>query len=292
MTLATGSTGGTYFPLGGGIANVWSQEIDGLRVSVHPTGASVENLRLLQAGEVDLIMAVNGVAVSAMNGVEPFAGETHDFRLVGNIYREVTQIVARADAGVSTIADMAGKRVQIGPPGSGTEVAARQILAAHGLDPDADLQIFQDTFGAAADQLRDGTVDAAFGILALPAASILEVANATDIVLVDIVGDVLQQMLAADPSLTAVEVPVGTYPGQTQVANWVTNWATLYALPGLNDDQVYELARVMYEAATPDTVGHAVAAEMQLATALDGHGDIPLHPGAARYYQEQGIPLP
>lgn len=292
MTLATGSTGGTYFPLGGGMANVWTKEIEGLRVSVHPSGASVENLRLLQSGEVELIMAVNGVAVSALNGEGPFEGEDHDFRLVGNIYREVTQIVARADAGVETIADLAGKRVQIGPPGSGTEVAARNILLAHGIDPDSDIEVFQDTFGAAADQLRDGTVDAAFGILALPAASILDVATGTDIVLVDIVGDVLDEMLAADPSLTAVEVPAGTYPGQDDVAHWVTNWATLYAQPGLDDDQVYEMVRLMYEGMDPDTVGHAVAAELQLASAIDGHGGIPLHPGAARYYEEQGISLP
>jgi uncharacterized protein len=293
MRLATGSVGGTYFPLGGGMANVWTREIEGLRVSVQASGASVENLRLLQGGEVELIMAVNGVAVDALNNEGVFADDPEfDFVAVGNVYREVTQIVARADAGVGTIADLAGKRVQIGPVGSGTEVAARNILEAHGIDPDSDITAFQDGFGDAADQLRDGTVDAAFGILALPAGSIIDVATATDLVLVDIVGDVLQEMLASDPSLTPVEVPAGTYPNQDRVAHWVTNWATLYASPGLDEDQVYQLLEVMYGQMNPDTVGHAVAAEIQLASAIDGLGGIPLHPGAERYYEDQGISLP
>jgi hypothetical protein len=292
MRLATGSTGGTYFPLGGGIANVWTSEIDGLTVSVQASGASVENLRLLQAGEVEMIMAVNGVAIGALAGEGDFAGEEHDFMAVGNIYAEVTQIVARADADVTSISDLAGKRVQIGPAGSGTEVSARQILAAHGIDAESDIEAFQDTFGDAADQLRDGTVDAAFGILALPAASILDVATATDLVMVSLEGDVLSQMLADDASLSELTVAPGTYPGQTEPATWVTNWATLYVAPGLDEDQVYELTRVLYEQMNPDTVGHAVAAEIQLDTAIDGLGSVPLHPGAARYYEEQGVETP
>jgi hypothetical protein len=292
MRLATGSTGGTYFPLGGGMAQVWTNEIEGLRVSTQATGASVENLRLLQAGEVELIMAVNGVAVDAYNGVNTFEGEEHDFVALGNVYGEVMQVIARADAGVETIEDLAGKRIQLGPPGSGTEVAARNILESHGINPDSDITAFNDTFADAAEQLRDGSVDAAFAILALPAASIIDVATATDIVLVDIVGDTLDQMLADDPSLTAIEVPAGTYPGQDEVAQWVTNWATLYAQPGLDADQVYQLVRVLYEQMNPETVGNAVAAEIKLETAIDGLGGIPLHPGAASYYEEQGVDLP
>jgi uncharacterized protein len=293
MRLGTGSTGGTYFPLGGGMAAVWTGEIDGLRVSTQATGASVENLRLLQAGEIELGLAVNGVAVDALNNAGTFADDPEfDFTAIGNVYGEVMQVIARADAGVETIEDLAGLRVQIGPPGSGTEVMARMILESHGIDPDSDITPFNDTFGDAADQMRDGTVDAAFAILALPAASIIEVATATDIVLVDIAGPVLDDMLAADPSLSVLEVAAGTYPNQDAPAQWVTNWATLYAQPWLDEDQVYDLVRVMYESMNPDSVGHAVAAEINLPTAVDGLGGIPLHPGAARYYEEQGIAIP
>lgn len=298
LTLATGSTGGTYYPLGSGMAQVWSRSaddggVDDLQVTAQSSGASVENLRLLQSGEVELIMSVNGVAVDAYNNTGEFADDPeYDFVAIGNIYREVTQVVARADADVSTIGDLAGKRVQIGPVGSGTELAARNLLQAHGIDPDNDITAFQDSFGDAADQLRDGVVDVAFGILSLPAASIIEVSNAIDVVLIDIDGGVLDGLLANDPSLTPVEVPAGTYPGQDAPAQWVTNWATLYTTPDLDEDLVYEMTKVMYEQMNPDSVGHAVAAELQLDTAIDGLGGIPLHPGAARYYEEQGLQLP
>lgn len=290
MVMATGSTGGTYFPLGGGMAEIWTNNIDGLRVTTQSSGASVENIVLLSNGEVQLMMAVNGVAADAIEGVEPFEGEEHDFVALGNVYPEVMQVVARADAGIETIADLAGKRVALGPPGSGTELAARQILTAYGVDPDSDIEAFSDTFGDAAGRLRDGSVDAAFAILALPAGSIIEVATSTDIVIVDITGPELEQMLTDDPSLTALEVPAGTYPGQDEVAHTVTNWATLYGQRSLDEQQVYDLVRVLYE--HTDEIGQEVATQISTDTALDGLGPVELHPGAARYYDEQGMDVP
>lgn len=290
MVFATGSTGGTYFPLGGGMAEIWSNNIDGLRVTTQASGASVDNIVLLSTGEVELMMAVNGVAVDAIEGSGAFDGEEHDFVALGNVYPEVLQIVARADAGIDSIEDLAGKRVAIGPPGSGTELAARQILDYYGMDADQDIESFSDTFGDAADRLRDGTVDAAFAILALPAGSIIEVATSVDLVIVDITGPDLDRLIADDPSYTPLEVPADTYPGQEEVAYTVTNWATLYAQRGLDEQQVYDIVRVLYE--HTDDIGTDVARQISIDTALDGLGPIELHPGAARYYEEQGVELP
>lgn len=290
MTLATGSTGGTYFPLGGGMAEIWTNNIEGLRVTTQATGASVDNVVLVSSGEVDLMMAVNGVAADAIEGTGAFEGEQHDFVALGNVYPEVLQIVARADAGIETIEDLAGKRVALGPPGSGTELAAKQILDNYGIDADNDIQPFSDTFGDAAVRLRDGSVDAAFAILALPAGSIIEVATATDLNIVNIIGPDLDRLLADDPSLTALEIPAGTYPGQDEVAHTVTNWATLYAQRSLNEDQAYDLVRVLYE--NTDEIGHDVGRQISIDTALDGLGPVDLHPGAVRYYEEQGVPIP
>lgn len=290
MVMATGSTGGTYFPLGGGMAEIWSNNVDGLRVTTQSSGASVENVVLLSNGEVQLMMAVNGVAADAVDSAGAFEGEEHDFVALGNVYPEVMQVVARADAGIETIADLAGKRVALGPPGSGTEVAAQQILQAYGINPDSDIEAFSDTFGDAAGRLRDGSVDAAFAILALPAGSIIEVATSTDIVIVDITGPELDQMLSDDPSLTALEVPAGTYPGQDEVAHTVTNWATLYGQRDLDEQQVYDIVRVLYE--NTGEIGHDVANQISIDTALDGLGPVELHPGAARYYEEQGMDVP
>lgn len=288
LTLGTGSTGGTYFPLGGAIAGVWSGEVDGVSVSTQATGASVENVRLISAGELDLAMAMNGVAADAFASAGEFEGEEHTWNALGNVYGEVMQVVARADAGIETIADMEGQSIAIGPPGSGTEVLARELLEYHDIDPDNDIDAFQDTFGDAADNLRDGQVDAAFAVLALPAASIEEVATATDINLVSIEGDPLDAALEADPTLSALEVEPGTYPGQDDPATFVTNWATMYVDETLDEDTVYELTRVLYEHNEEIAEAHAVGSQIQLDTAVGGLGGIPLHPGAEAYYEEQG----
>ncbi|MGH3648157.1 MAG: TAXI family TRAP transporter solute-binding subunit, partial [Micromonosporaceae bacterium] len=247
MTMATGSTGGTYFPLGGGIAQLWTNEIKGLRVTTQATGASVENVRLLNGGEVELIMSTNGVGMMALAGDGEFKGEKHDFVALGNIYPEVLQIVATESSGIKTVEDMKGKRIALGPPGSGTEVTAKQVLSHYGLDPAKDVRPFSDTFADAASKLQDGVIDAAFTVLSMPAAAILDVATSSKIHIVDITGPNLDKLLKEDPSFSTLEIPANTYPGQTKPVQTVTNWATLYALPGLDEEQVYQLVKTLYE---------------------------------------------
>jgi uncharacterized protein len=286
LTLATGSTGGTYFPLGGAMAGVWNDNLD-VRVSTQSSGASVDNLQLLQAGEVELIMAVNGVAAEAMEGEGEF-DEPHDFAFLGNIYGEVMQVVAHGDSGIESIEDMEGATVAIGPPGSGTEVIARQMLEAAGLDPDGDIDARQESFGDAADGLRDGQIDAVFAILALPAGSIEDVATGTDLTFVSIDDDLVQTLLDADETLSELTVEADTYPGQDEEVTWVTNWATLYAPSDLHEDLVYDLVSVLYDQNESIAEAHEVGSQIQIDTALDGRAGIPIHPGAQRYFDEVG----
>jgi hypothetical protein len=292
LTFGTGSTGGTYFPLGGAMAGVWNDNDDatGVRISTQSSGASVENLQLLGNGEVDLMMAVNGTAETALAGELDADGETvdpGDIQFLGNVYGEVTQIVATASSGIESIEDMAGMTIQLGPAGSGTELSARAILEAAGIDPDSDIEARQDSFGDAISSLRDGQADAAFGILALPHGGTLEAANAVDLNFISVEGDLLQGLLDADSTLSALEVEAGLYPGLDEPITWVTNWATLYTTSDLDEDTAYELVRVLYEQNTEIANAHATGSQIQLATALDGRIDIPIHPGAQRYYDEQ-----
>ena len=173
----------------------------------------------------------------------------------------------------------------LGPPGSGTEVIARFILETQGIDPDNDIEAFNDTFGEASDGLRDGRLDAAFGILALPAGSIEEVANSVDITIVSIEGDLMDTLLDADPTLSALDIPAGTYTGQDTDAVTVTNWATLYAPADLDEDLVYDLTRVLYTENEAIANAVAVGEQIQLDTALDGNS-IDVHPGAQRFFDE------
>ncbi|OLT27490.1 immunogenic protein [Nocardiopsis sp. CNR-923] len=301
LQLATGSTGGTYYPLGGEIAQLWSNNIENVQVDTFATGASVQNLRALEgetedadAGEIDqseLIMAVNGVAMQAQSSTGPFEEEPlaspDGIRALGNIYPEVMQIVVRADSDIESVADLEGMNVEIGPPGSGTEVAARQILEAYGLDPDADINAYDSTFGDAATALGDGQVDAAFGILSVPAAGIVEVSASNDVRLLPLEGEEAETLMAEDPSYSPLTIEGGTYNGQDEDVVTLTQWATLYTTSALDEQLAYDLVRVMYEDA--GDIGHDVGGQVLLETALDGLGSMELHPGAQRFYEEQGL---
>ncbi|MBV2363098.1 TAXI family TRAP transporter solute-binding subunit [Streptomonospora nanhaiensis] len=290
LSMATGSTGGTYYPLGGEIAEIWSQNIEGVNVSTQASGASVENMRLLDQGENELVMAINGVAASAVEGGAEFADDPlsnpDNVRFLGNVYPEVLQIVTTADSGIETIEDLEGKRVDIGPPGSGTAVAAEQILDAYGMSLD-DIEAFDSTFEEAATKLGDGQTDAAFAILALPAGSIEQVATQTDIRLVDITGDGLDQLMEDNPSYSAMTIEADTYNGQTEAAETVTNWAALYTTADLDEETAYNLVKELYEGA--GDIGHDVGNQIQLDTAVESQGPVQLHPGAERYYEEEGV---
>ncbi|MCW4353824.1 TAXI family TRAP transporter solute-binding subunit [Hoyosella sp. YIM 151337] len=295
LTLATGSTGGTYYPLGGEIASVWSSEIEGISVTATVGGASVENLRALDQGEVDLIMSVNATAADAVDGTGDFADQPlanpQNIRVLGNIYPEIVQIVTTAQSGIESIEDLRGKRVEMGPPGSATYVMAEQILRAYGIDPQTDLAATLDSgFGDAATNLGDGVVDAAFGILAAPTGSIEQLATSHDVVLLDISGPELEAILAENELLSAHEIPAGTYSGVDEPNATITSWATLYTTADLDEETAYELVRVMYEHG--DRVQHSAAEDMVLENAVDGLGPIEMHPGAVRYYEEQGVTIP
>lgn len=289
LTLATGSTGGTYYPLGGEIAQIWSNNIDDVSVSTQATGASVENMRLLDGDEADIVMAINGVAGDAVNSENDFADDPiengDDVFMLGNVYPEVLQIVATEESGIETVEDLEGKRVDVGPPGSGTALAAEAVLEAYGISMD-DIEPFNSTFEDAATKLGDGQTDAAFAVLAVPAGSIEQVATTNDIRLVQFGGDGLEQLQEDNPSYSTLDIPADTYNGQDEEVTTVTNWATLYVRGSMSDDLAYNLTKEMYERA--GEIGHDVGEQVQLDTALEGQGAVDLHPGAERFYEEEG----
>ncbi|MQA04922.1 MAG: TAXI family TRAP transporter solute-binding subunit [Streptosporangiales bacterium] len=282
LTMATGSTGGTYFPLGGEIAQKWTSEIKGVNVSTQASGASVENLKLLDQGEVDLIMAINGLSSQASEGKgAEFEGKpVEDIVSLGNVYHEVYQMVASKKSGIKTFADLKGKRVDIGPPGSGTALAFVQIMEAYGMDPEKDVKQFQSDFDDAATKLKDGQVDAAFAALAMPAGSISEISTSTPVEVVSVSDDVLTKLQEDDPTYNQIDVPAGTY-GDSTKSTTVTNWATLYGTSELDDDTACKLTQTMYEQA--GEMEHEVSKELKVDTADEARGNIKMHPGSKKY---------
>lgn len=290
LLMATGGTGGTYYPLGGTMANVWNSNIEGLNVTVSSTGASIENMRLLASGEAKLAMAMNGPAQAAWNGEGDFNGQAmKDFRAVGVIYPEVMQIITPADSGIKTVADLKGKRVSIGPPGSGTASAAIKILEAYGIDPNNDIKQLPATFSDAARQIKDGQIDAAFAVLAVPAANVVDITTSTPVTIVDIEGEGLQKILDSAPAFTPYEIPGGTYEGQDEVAHTVSQWAVLYVQKDLPNDLVYNMTKVMYEKTDEIAAGHARGKQITIDNAIKGIKPVEFHPGAIKYYKEKGM---
>ena len=288
LLLATGGTGGTYYPLGGAMAEAWTKHIDGLNVSIQSTGASVENIRLIDSGETELAMAMNGPAMDAYAGKGSFDKKI-DFAAVGVIYPEVMQVVAPINTGIKTIDDLKGKRVSIGPAGSGTAAVAVKMLEAYGIDPDKDIDKFQDNFADAATKLKDGLLDAAFAVLAVPAGSIIDVTTSTPVTIVNVQGEGLNKLLTADPTLSAFEIPANTYKGQDGVGYTVSQWAVLYVKKDLPDDIVYQMTKVMYENTAEIAAAHDAGNQITIDNAMKGIPPVPFHPGAEKYYKEVGL---
>lgn len=288
LLMGTGSQGGTYFPLGAEMANVWNNNIERVNVTSTESGASVENLAKISRGEFDLGMTVNLPAVDAFNGTGEFSGKkVENFAFIGHIYPEVMQVITREATGVKSIADLAGKKVAIGPPGSGTQAAAILILKAYGLE-EGDYQAYQEGFGDAKSKLQDGTIDASFGLLGLPNAGINELqASTKDVKFLEITGDALAY-IEENSGYSGLTISAGTYEWLEQDANTMSAFAVLVAnTDTVDDDLAYQLAKVLIEKSNENTHPQSDFATKE--NALNGSKGLPIHPGAEKYYKEIGL---
>ncbi|MBU9721846.1 MULTISPECIES: TAXI family TRAP transporter solute-binding subunit [Bacillaceae] len=290
LQMGTGSTGGTYYPLGGEMATVINNNIEGYEdfdLSAVSSGASVENLSEIAQGNFALGMTVHLPAVDALTGDGDFEGvEIENFGFMGHIYPEVMQIVTPANSGVETIADLAGKNVAIGPPGSGTQAAAKLILEAYGLE-DGDYNAFEEGFGDAAGRIQDGNLDASFGLLGLPAGSIDELALQRDVRLIPITAEGLQY-IEANSGYGALTIPADSYDFLEEDVQAITAYAVLVGSTDLIDEDLgYAITKALFE--NSDQISHSQGANLTKENALLGSEGLPIHPGAARYFEEAGI---
>ena len=287
LVMGTGSTGGTYFALGGAMANAINDKLADKKITItaQSTGASVENMNLINAGEMDLGIAMNNVAANAFDGVGAFSSPVTNVSSIGVVYNEVYQIVANAATGAK------GKKVAIGPAGSGTLGLSQKIFTAAGLDPNKDIQPQSDSFGDAATKMQDGHIDAACNVLAVPASSIIEMTTSMKLAYVNISDDILETLQATEPYFVRKVIPAGTYDGQTEDINTITCKAALYCRADLDEETVYQITKAFYESGDVIAAAHATGKEVQLEGCLEGI-TTPIHPGAARYYKEMGITVP
>jgi uncharacterized protein len=284
LTMLTGGTGGTYYPLGGEISGIISDQTD-LEVTPSSSNASADNIAALAEGEADLAFTQTDVMSNAAEGVNGFEGKQVDNVLaIGSLYPETIQIVTSADSGITSVEDLAGKAVSVGAPGSGTYVNAEQILAAHGLSMD-DIDAQNLDFDESTGGIQDGNIDAAFITAGTPTGSVEGLAATNDITIVPIAQDVIDSLVAEFPYYAADTIPAGTYGLESEVTT-VAVLAMLVVTDSLSEDEVYEITKAIYD--NTDKITHAKGALITKDSALDGVG-IDLHPGAEKYFKEEGL---
>lgn len=292
VTIASGWVVGVYYPLAGAMSSIaYNAKGLNIRATVEASGASVANAQLIGAGDADFALLQNDIAFYAFNGATLPAFKGKPVKNMGGIftiYPELVHIVATQASGVKSMRDLKGKRVVLGPQGSGTEQNALQTLEVYGIK-ESDLgKTERIDAGAAADQLKDGRVDAAFFTTGLGSAVILDTFLSGKVVMVPIdavPGDVLQKQY---PFYTLEKIPANTYKGQEREVLTPAVMAMLVARRNLSEDLVYKFTKAIFDNLPQFHSAHAAAKSLTLQTALNGM-PVPLHPGAEKFYREKGI---
>lgn len=282
LNIATGGTAGTYYPLGGALAELLNQNIKGMNASAQSTGASVANVNMLKDGSVDIAFIQNDIAYYAANGKEMFKdNKVESIRGIAALYPETVQFVTTADKGIKSIADLKGKKVAVGASGSGAEANARQILGAYGLTYD-DIDVQYLSFGEAADALKDGNVDVGVVVAGFPTAAIQDLAANKSAALVNIDAEHADKLMKQYPYFTKITVPKGTYPGQEEDVSTVAVKCVVVTTDKLSDDLGEQIVKAIYEHLDRMKAAHAVGKYITKDTALEGMS-IKMNAGAEKY---------
>jgi TRAP transporter TAXI family solute receptor len=292
VTIASGWVVGVYYPLAGAMSRIAYKAKDlNIRATVESSGASVANAQLIGTGDADFALLQNDIAYYAFNGATLAAFKDKPVKNMGGIftiYPELVHVVAGQGAGVASVRDLKGKRVVLGPQGSGTEQNALQILEIHGLK-ESDLgRADRIDAAAAADQLKDGRVDAAFFTTGLGSAVIVDTFISGKAVLVPVAAGEGETLRKKYPFYTMEKVPANTYKGQEREIVTPAVMAMMVARRDLPDDLVYKFTKAIFDDLAQFHASHAAAKGLTLQSALGGM-PIPLHPGAEKFYKEKGV---
>ncbi|MDY4525517.1 MAG: TAXI family TRAP transporter solute-binding subunit [Treponema sp.] len=286
--LATGGTGGTYYPFGGAIANIWNTKVENMNVTAQATGASAENLRLINKGEAEYAIVQNDVMDYAYNGTDLFAGEKlANIMTIGTLYPEVVQIAVSKDSGIKSVADFKGKRISVGDAGSGVEFNAKQIMEGYGLTFD-DIKKSNLSFKESAEGIQNGTLDGCFVTAGVPNAALQELAFTAGLTLVPVDGEAAKKICEKYGYYTQTTIPGGTYKGTDDDTPALAIKATLAVNSKLDEQTVYEMTKALFENLNELATAHAKGKEVSAKAAVTGVS-VPFHPGAKKYFKEIGL---
>ncbi|MBQ8934535.1 MAG: TAXI family TRAP transporter solute-binding subunit [Lachnospiraceae bacterium] len=287
MTMGTGGTAGTYYAFGG-VLGQYIKNKSGIDVTVVSTDGSKANIQGIDAGDYQLGTVQSDVMAYAWSGTKSFEsdGAVNSFRVVAGLYAETVQLITM-DPEIKSAADLKGKAVSIGAPGSGVYFNAMDVLAAAGLT-ESDINPQYLSFADSTEGLKDGKIDAAFIVAGAPTPAITELMTTNDAYLVPIDGEIAGKMMASCPYYTELAIPAGTYPKQDADVTTVTVKATLIVNADASEDDVYALTAAIFDNVSDITAEHAKGAELSIENATAGM-TAPFHAGAAKYFQEKGV---
>jgi TRAP transporter TAXI family solute receptor len=307
FAIATGGTGGTYYPLGGVLAQALNSKVADVIVTAQSGNASTANLNLIRSHSIESAFVQNNTAYQAYNGTDQFEGNpVKNVRAIASLYPEVIQIVTRKEAGIKTVADLKGKSVIPGDRGSGTAVDAENILKEAGMTFDDFGSLDWLGFSGIAQRMQDNQADAGFITAGIPTSSVMELVSSTPVVILGLDDALIKKITDAYPFYAKVTIPANTYTDQTEPVNTVAVMAQWVCDADVDEELIYTLTKALWEPGfhvlrtkdgQPEAApagsdmmaeAHAKGKDVQLDSALAGIA-IPLHPGAERYYREKGL---
>ncbi|MCG2740348.1 MAG: TAXI family TRAP transporter solute-binding subunit, partial [Syntrophaceae bacterium] len=289
LTLASGSPGGAYYPLGGGMSVIIQKTVEGFRCAAESTGASVENSRLVGNGDSDMGMVMGSVGYNASQGKAPFE-KKYDVVALFQMYPAPQHLVTTAQSGIKSIADLKGKKVSIDVPGSGCSTMAKIILEEAGFNLEKDLTIANLSQTESVQALKDGVVDAVFFNFAYPGSAVMDLAATRDIVLVPVDQKLADKIVKKHPYYVKIVIPGKTYSKVDQDVLCLGDSNVMIANKNMKDDVAYKVVKAIYSNVKEGKYAlinvHPVAAQLTPQNAVNS--PLPLHPGAAKYFKEVG----
>jgi TRAP transporter TAXI family solute receptor len=293
IAIGTGGTGGVYYPMGGGIANILSKNLPGVQATAEVTGGSVDNLKLIATGQSEVGFTMADAALDALNGEDKFKSGKVDLKTLMVLYPNRMHVVTIEGTAINSMADLKGKRVSTGSPGSATEVMAFRVIEAAGLDKDKDMK--RERLGAAesVNAIKDRKIDAFFWVGGLPTAAVTDL-GATPGLKIKMIDhdDVVAKMNAKyGPLYVADVIPAKTYPGQDKDNKIANVWNILVTNSKMSDELAYNIVKTLFDK-KPDLVAvHKEAESLDFKYQKTANSPAAFHPGAIKYFKEKGVAM-
>ncbi len=293
IAIATGGTGGVYYPLGGGMANVLSKHVPGMQASARVTGGSVDNLKLIGSQQSEVALVMVDAALDALKGEDKFKGSPVDVRTLMVLYPNRMHVVSMEGTGVEKMSDLKGKRVSTGSPGSATEVMAFRVIEAAALDKDKDMRRERLGVAESVNALKDRKIDAFFWVGGLPTAAVTDLGATPNvkIKMIDHADSVDKMNKKYDNLYTTGVISAKTYPGQDKDNSIAVVQNILVANAKMADKVAYDIVKTFIERRDELVAVHAEADSIKLENQSPKNSPIPWHPGAVKYFSDKGLKM-